>query len=529
MPRGTIVADSGFRPGTNGFAFENYGNDAGAVNLTPANVDDLFGDQVCQTGGGATCVLTSSAAHWMDQINASMANGHCPGFSVSAIRFFTQNLNSRDYGAATTFGLPVQGNRKLQSLIAEDFAYQDLPAVTDHAVVGGPTAILNTLIHALRSRRENYTLAILKADGTGGHAVTPIAAEDRGNGLAAIIIYDNNFPGILRAVQVDTRRDTWRYVGGINPSDTSEIYQGDAATKSMALLPTTPGERTQPCPFCTPRGATGPGVKPTAVDRLHYIEVGITSPAAQHPHLLFTDPQGRRTGFVGGRLVNQIPGVSVVQNYSVQNWGAAPEPTYHLPLDHPNLTVTVDGSTVSRAIRTQLQVNGSGIVFYVQDIHMAPGQKDTMELPAKDLGISYATGSTFPASPLIGVQFPEVDFAASRPGKPNLRLITMATGSIGYAPDSPVTLVVNPPSGQAVVESIGARPLIKAARYVLSVDSSPITGGLRERFYRTANLPLPANTEARFQYLHPTTPQLPVAVFDSRGRSLGTVRVPPAH
>lgn len=135
--------------------------------------------------------------------------------------------------------------------------------------------------------------------------------EDRGNGLAAIIVYDNNFPGILRAVQVDTRRDTWRYVGGINPADTSEIYQGDAATKSMALLPTTPGERTQPCPFCTARGATGPGVKPTAIDRLHYIEVGITSPEAQHPHLLFTDPQGRHTGFVGGKLVNQIPGVSV--------------------------------------------------------------------------------------------------------------------------------------------------------------------------------------------------------------------------
>lgn len=191
--------------------------------------------------------------------------------------------------------------------------------------------------------------------------------------------------------------------------------------------------------------------------------------------------------------------------------------------------MTVDGSTVSRAIRTQLQVNGSGIVFYVQDIHMAPGQKDTMELPAKDLGISYATGSTFPASPVIGVQFPEVDFAAGRPGKPNLRLITMATGSIGYAPDSPVTLVVNPPSGQAVVGSIGDRPLIRAARYILSVDSSPINGGLRDRFYRTADLPLPANTEARFQCLHPTTPQLPVDVFDSRGRSLGTVRVPPAH
>ena len=99
---GRIVVDSGFRPATDGFAFENYGNDAGPVNLTPANVDDLFGDQVCQTGGGNNCVLSPSARHWMDQVNASMANGHCMGFSVSALRFFAGNLNPRDYGATTT-------------------------------------------------------------------------------------------------------------------------------------------------------------------------------------------------------------------------------------------------------------------------------------------------------------------------------------------------------------------------------------------------------------------------------------------
>ena len=83
-------------------------------------------------------MLSPSGQHWMDQVNASMANGHCMGFSVTALRFFTQNLSPRGFGAATTFGLPVQGNTRLQSLIAEDFAYQDLPAVTDHAVVGGP-------------------------------------------------------------------------------------------------------------------------------------------------------------------------------------------------------------------------------------------------------------------------------------------------------------------------------------------------------------------------------------------------------
>lgn len=529
IPVGKIVADSGFRPATNGFAFENYGNNAGPINLERANVEDLFGDQVCETGAGASCRLTPSARHWMAQVNASMANGHCMGFSVSALRFFTENLQPRDYGASTTYGLSVQGNDRLQSLIAEDFAYQDLPAVTDHAIVATPTAVLAATIRALKARREPYTLAILKADGSGGHALTPLAVEDRGNGQAAIIVYDNNFPGILRAVRVDTRSDTWHYIGAVNPSDTSEVYEGDASTRSMLLLPTTPGERTQPCPFCTPKGASGPGARSSAIDRLHYIEVAITSHHDQHPHLLFEDPRGRRTGYVHGRLINQIPGVAVVQNYSVQNWNSAPEPSYHLPLNHRDLTVRIDSSNVKSAIKTQLQVNGSGIVFSVQDIHMAPGQTDIMELPAKDLGISYATGSRFPGSPVIAAQFPEVDFNANRPGKPKLRLITLATGSIGYAPGSPVSLIINPPSGQAVVESVGARPLVSQARYVLSVDSSTINGGLRDRFYRTASVPLPQNAEARFAYLRPTTHQLPVDVFDRSGKPLGTVQVPAAR
>lgn len=33
VPKGEIIADSGFRPWIDGFAFENYGNDVGPVNL----------------------------------------------------------------------------------------------------------------------------------------------------------------------------------------------------------------------------------------------------------------------------------------------------------------------------------------------------------------------------------------------------------------------------------------------------------------------------------------------------------------
>ncbi|MDQ6607185.1 MAG: hypothetical protein M3Z06_11640 [Actinomycetota bacterium] len=526
VPSGQIVADSGFRPQVDGFDFENYGNDAGPVNMTPANVVDLFGNQVCLSGSGASCRLGPSARHWMDQVNVSMAAGHCMGFSVSALRFFTHDLSPASFGAPHTFNLPVQGNAKLQSLIAENFAYQDLPAVTSHAVQGTPTQVVNALVRALKAHRETYTLAILKADGTGGHAITPIAVEDRGHGQASIIVYDNNFPGILRAVQVDTNADTWHYVGGINPTDTGEIYEGNATTRSMLLLPTSAGEKTQPCPFCAPSGK-GPGAKPSVIDKLHYIEVGITAKEPQHPHLLFTDDQGRRTGFDHGKLVAQIPGIQVIQNFSVQNWSSAPEPTYHLPLGHPGYQVTVEGSNVTKPIKTQLQVNGSGLVFYVQDIHMAPGQMDTMVLPHGDLAISYATASHFPASPAIGVQFPEIDFHTSRPGQPKLRLITMATGSIGFAPNSPVGLLVNPPSGQAAVSSVGDQPLVPSARFVLSVDSSPLNGGTPEHFYLTGSLPLPANAAARYEFLNPTTPTLPVDIIGAGGKSIGRVQVPP--
>lgn len=184
VPTGRIVADSGFRSQVDGFSFENYGNDAGPVNLTPQNVEDLFGPQVCATGEGSSCTLIPPARHWMQQVNASMAGGHCMGLSVTALRFFSHNLAVDGYGAPQPISLPVRGNTALQSLIAEDFAYQDLPSVISHAIVGTPVQVLGSLIRALKAGGELYTLGIVKPDGSGGHAVTPFAVEDRGNAMS---------------------------------------------------------------------------------------------------------------------------------------------------------------------------------------------------------------------------------------------------------------------------------------------------------------------------------------------------------
>ncbi|WP_354698918.1 hypothetical protein DSM112329_04617 [Paraconexibacter sp. AEG42_29] len=530
LPTGAIVGDSGFRPDVDGFAFENYGNDAGPVNLRPANVEDIFGNQVCAIGTGPTCRLIPAAAQWMEQQNEAMADGHCMGFSVTALRFFAKTLKPAVYGANRTIDLPVRGNTDLQSLIAEDFAYQSLPAVTDRAVEGTPTQVLNKLVAALRTDKEAYTLGIYKADGTGGHAITPFAVEDKGRGLAKVLVYDNNFPGVIRGVDVDTNTNRWRYVGGINPANADEVYEGDARTRSLFLLPTKPGEGLQPCPFC-PK-VPGRDLEYPVPDRLKYIEVVLRGRDANHPRLLFKDEQGRETGFKDGRFVREIPGVKVIQDLSVQNWEGGAEPRYHLPLGHPQYEVTVDGADLKREVTTRISVNGGGVVFYVDGIKMNRGQQDKLILPADDLGILYISGRNFPGSPTLAAEFPQFDLLGHKRGTaPKARLITMATGWIGFKPGSPIGLKLKPANGTVEVASPGGQRLsAKDARFVVTVESEPIgkrsNFKARNYFGELYGVNPDTGESLRFHYLRNTTKTLPVDILDNDNKKVRTEQLP---
>src|SRR5438046_8651847 len=113
---GTVVADSGFRPEVNGLPFENYG--PGATNLTPAEMQRIFGDQVCGSKQGDNCILTPPAEQWMTQVNAAMNGGHCYGFSVLSLRMFQNPADVSQFGADNMLGLKIQDNVKLQRELA---------------------------------------------------------------------------------------------------------------------------------------------------------------------------------------------------------------------------------------------------------------------------------------------------------------------------------------------------------------------------------------------------------------------------
>ena len=381
---------------------------------------------------------------------------------------------------------------------------------------------MRSLVSALNARRESYTLAIIKADGTGGHAITPFAVEDKGGGRMKILVYDNNFPGVVRAVEVNTTANTWHYVGGINPSDTGEIYDGNAQTKSMLLFPTTPGEGTQPCPFCAPSPKSNPNPGGIGPSRDRFIEVALAGPSSDHPHLLFIDPKtGQKTGFSNGSLLQQIPGILVNQNFAVQNWHTAPEPTYDIQFGHPVYEVVVDGTNLKHPVTEKITVNGAGVLFIVANIHIVPGQKDTLLLPNDDLGLTYASYSHSPTSPIIAAEFPTYSNGSTR-------FVVMQTALLGYAPGSPQTLRMIPSSNTAEIGSPGKAVKVYArAAHLVWIDSTPINGGTPEHAYRTIGLDFNTDAQlAQFSYLNPSGPTLPIQIVDANGKVVKTASAP---
>ena len=159
-PKVGVVADSGFRPGPNGFTFQNYGDTLsdGAVpsNLTAADVKALFGNAVCADAAIGKCDLIPQAQAWMDQTNQEMAGGHCFGFSVAADLVWQNKMNTSTFGAPAINGLTIANNATLQSTIAEGWVYQTLDSVQAKKITGSPNHILDELKNAAQAPSLRY-------------------------------------------------------------------------------------------------------------------------------------------------------------------------------------------------------------------------------------------------------------------------------------------------------------------------------------------------------------------------------------
>ena len=302
---GKIVADSGFRPKVNGFSFENYGS--GKADLSANELRLLFGSRVCMfVKKSGACVLSPSGQAWLKQQNREMNGGHCTGMSVLSLLLFRHQFPAFK---SRTSKLRLPGNVRLQRTIAYAFTWQLLPSVIQKTIGGTPDQIVQKLISALRQRGgETYGLVFYKPGYQGGHEITPYAVADLGRGRYDVLVYDNNYPAETRRLHINTSNNTWNYQ--FEPGD---VYRGNAGTKTLLLSPTTPGLGVHQCPFCSGRSG----------GETRFNELRLEGNPFSHAHLLITDSQGRRIGYVGSQFVNEIPGASAVRQRTAAG-GASP-------------------------------------------------------------------------------------------------------------------------------------------------------------------------------------------------------------
>ncbi len=406
-----------FDPEIDGFSFENYGNEIQTVGLTPAEMRRLFGDDVCASLKGGRCLLTPPAERWMMENDQEMGGGHCTGMAVLSMLMYLGLVNPSKFGGDIAHDLVLEGNEPLQREIAYWWATDgEIPADLNN--VSGPTAVLDTLEKAIEegeNAHESYYLGVSNpGDSDGGHAVTPIGAEEGGDGIAQILVYDPNYPDTIRTIEIDRNNDIFTFEFSPDPEEEADLISG----KEITLDLNSRRMEKQECPCCLDNA-----------DQKDYFKIG-SGPSQNFKKyvkiwlhgladLLITDERGYRIGRIDkDTFINEIPGARIQESSdqtpregrSTRRLESGPE--YLLP-DGLNFTISVDGSWLENAGNQELALIGPGYDLLVEDLWLDPGEKDHIDISTvggDDYRLSYRTNYTESPDIIIGTETDGADY-----------------------------------------------------------------------------------------------------------------------
>jgi len=402
-----FMADLGFRPETDGFSFENYGNENGIQNLIPADMQRMFGNNVCATSGD-TCILTPPAEQWMEETNKGMDGGHCEGMAALSLILYADKAKAEEFG--NTPDLLLQNNEKLQHEIAYWFATQGVsPTATKEIKDKTPAELLDVLLSSIKpnaSIDQIYTMGIYQPEFKGGHAITPYAIADMGDGKYEVMTYDNNHPKMERLVEIDRNANTWKYNASTKPGEEESEYVGNAETKTLTLTPTQPRYEKQDCNFCgTADDSAEKSNKGSAIASGKFNQIFLEGDAD-----LLISNGNQKIGYENGKFVNAFPKATFIPRKSSELWKDDEEPIYNIPVGVP-FTMTLQSSSETNGKElTDVMMIGSGYDIGLEGIKVLAGQKDTIKFDATGQSLSYQPSSAEAPNIFFGISTKNDDY-----------------------------------------------------------------------------------------------------------------------
>lgn len=376
-----VLADIQFRPERDGFKFQNTG---GEYPKTKPVLDEnvvvrMFGKEACVDGDTKDCTLTLPALEWAHSVNRAMNAGQCEGMAVSSLTFY-KGIDKPD--SMLQFTAHAIDRKEATPLIAYYWAYQTVDPVMTETIVARrnstPVQVEDKLVEMFKNN-ELATLAFWNPNGRGGHAVTPYAVEDRGNGIHWIKVYDNNFPEKERVIVIDRNANTWKYdLAALNPDQPKMPWYGGADSHNLAIRPLNLRLGKAVCPFCR-EGSNTRTVWPRSTS------------------ISITDPEGRRVAVEGDKIINEIPNAQVIDVSAFLEGYPASEPIFVLPddADYDVKLAAQDGAASPAAAGDDAGVTvfGRGNAISVEGTKLDKGESDTLGLVKKSSDVRYRSGN----------------------------------------------------------------------------------------------------------------------------------------
>ena len=350
-----------------GYSFPNF-NDPNGRDFHKEDLARMCGwEMTCANpqAPGASCQIKPEADKWLKNV-ADDAIGHCHGMATSALRFFTGHDQPSQFqdGAMTVFGINLAHSRRN---ITWHHVLQYLPNMMPQEV--NPVAALQQVYQALQTGGGALVdLSVYDQAKTMGHTVLPYAIEDAGGGAWRILVYDNATPGdSTRYILVDTLAGTF----------SSNLQGGPGSwTGAMGIAPLDTYLQTPACNWTGEAGAQ------EATGYVSVLSDGLTG-------LLLTDDQNRRIGYVGGQIVNEIPG-AVVQPLT-GGGDVAHEPVYHLPAAS-SYSVELPVASEASSPPGSVSLYGAGYMLGVDGLVSSENAPDRLVFSADGDEIAFEAG-----------------------------------------------------------------------------------------------------------------------------------------
>src|SRR6185295_12358565 len=130
----------------------------------------------------------------------------------------------------------------------------------------------------------------------------------------------------------------------------------------------------QPLPF-DPSDATamnGNLLRTTGLAATDNNQITLTSKDGNYADILFTDAEGHKFGYQGGKFYNDIPGTSVVYLPNQGIVGTAIEPIYYIPRGI-KFSISLDSSNLKAGTINNILMLGPGYDLSLDGIKMNPG------------------------------------------------------------------------------------------------------------------------------------------------------------